>query len=170
MNAESGQEGARQRVLKHALFVPVLGHMIRSRAAVVAISVFTVVHVGLCLLALPTFPCTFHTATGLSCPGCGITRSVSHFVTGHWRKALAFHPFGPPLLAGFLLVAVCALLPRGKRLAAADGIERIERRTGLSGAVLLLAALYGIGRLAWQVVTTKLAWVVASALTVKPVH
>jgi hypothetical protein len=45
---------------------------------------------------------------GVSCPGCGMTRSVTAAARGDLASALRFHAFGPLLLAGAL--AVWALL------------------------------------------------------------
>ena len=49
--------------------------------------------------------CAFRNLTGIPCPGCGLTRSV--VATAHLRvgDAFAFHPFGPPLLAGAVVWA-----------------------------------------------------------------
>ena len=47
-------------------------------------------------------PCPFHAATGLWCPGCGMTRAVHHLVTGDVPAALSSNL----LLPVVLLVAV----------------------------------------------------------------
>ena len=47
-------------------------------------------------------PCPFHAATGLWCPGCGMTRAVHHLVTGDVTSALSSNV----LLPVVLLVAV----------------------------------------------------------------
>lgn len=39
--------------------------------------------------------CPFHALTGLLCPGCGMTRSLMAFYTGHFHWSLQFNPFGP---------------------------------------------------------------------------
>jgi hypothetical protein len=39
--------------------------------------------------------CPFHALTGLLCPGCGMTRSMIAFFTGHFTWSLQFNPFGP---------------------------------------------------------------------------
>lgn len=58
--------------------------------------------------------CIFGGVTGLPCPGCGLTRSfvaTSHLDLG---AALAWHPFGPALLAATIVVLVAK--PAGRRL------------------------------------------------------
>jgi membrane associated rhomboid family serine protease len=42
--------------------------------------------------------CAFRRATGLPCPGCGLTRSWSLTAHGDLAGAFARHPFGPPSL------------------------------------------------------------------------
>ncbi len=48
--------------------------------------------------------CYFNTMTGLPCPGCGITRSVSAAGNGHFEAAWTYHPFGIGVL--FALVTL----------------------------------------------------------------
>ncbi len=38
--------------------------------------------------------CLFHLVTGYYCPGCGGTRALYLFLTGHWIKSFLFHPGG----------------------------------------------------------------------------
>ncbi len=37
-------------------------------------------------------PCLFHVITGLYCPGCGGTRAILLFFTGHWLYSFLYHP------------------------------------------------------------------------------
>lgn len=48
---------------------------------------------------LPTV-CTFKIATGMACPGCGVTRSLVAATNGYIAEAVRWHLFGP--LALFL--------------------------------------------------------------------
>lgn len=47
----------------------------------------------------PTF-CPFALCTGTACPGCGMTRALSHLIRGDVGAAMAFHPLVPLLAAG----------------------------------------------------------------------
>ena len=40
-------------------------------------------------------PCVFHRATGLWCPGCGLTRAAHALLTGHPLQALGYNLFAP---------------------------------------------------------------------------
>ncbi len=42
--------------------------------------------------------CTLHSATGLHCPGCGLTRSVYSVLNGDFLQAVAYNAFAPILL------------------------------------------------------------------------
>src|SRR4051812_46548263 len=37
--------------------------------------------------------CTFHTMTGLHCPGCGATRCLAALVHGEFRQAMAYNVY-----------------------------------------------------------------------------
>ncbi len=53
-------------------------------------------------------PCVFKSWTGLNCPACGLTHSISAMTRLHWREAIHYHLFGP-----FLLVSALGLLLLG---------------------------------------------------------
>lgn len=62
--------------------------------------------IGVGLLALigpfddgPTI-CPFALATGMACPGCGMTRAASYLVRGDLGAALGYHPLVPLLALG----------------------------------------------------------------------
>jgi hypothetical protein len=54
-------------------------------------------------------PCLFSTVTGIQCPACGMTRSVSSIARGDLEASLAYHPAGIGIagiaLAAFLIPA-----------------------------------------------------------------
>jgi hypothetical protein len=49
-------------------------------------------------------PCPFHAATGLWCPGCGLTRGVHALLTGHPLAALGENVFTPLAVVGIVVV------------------------------------------------------------------
>ncbi len=58
------------------------------------------------------FPmCWLHTTTGLPCPGCGLSRSLSCGLRGLWLESWHYHPLGLSILALFLAIAFASLLP-----------------------------------------------------------
>jgi hypothetical protein len=59
--------------------------------------------------------CWFHSATGIPCPGCGMTRSLSCALRGMLVESWQFHPMGFLILALFLVTAVQSVCPRQVR-------------------------------------------------------
>jgi hypothetical protein len=66
--------------------------------------------------------CPIAMITGVPCPGCGMTRAVSHLVNGDLEAAFGFHPLVIPLIllgavawAWFLFSRVARVRPIGPR-------------------------------------------------------
>ncbi|WP_160164513.1 DUF2752 domain-containing protein [Pedosphaera parvula] len=64
--------------------------------------------------------CWLKSVTGLPCPGCGMTRSLSCGIRGMFSESLHYHPMGLFILALFILIAAQSLCTRGFR-------ERVAR-------------------------------------------
>ncbi len=64
--------------------------------------------------------CWFEQATGLPCPGCGLTRSLSCGLRGMFSESWHYHPLGLFILVLFIFTAAQSLLPKRFR----DGIAR----------------------------------------------
>jgi hypothetical protein len=67
---------------------------------------FTIVAVLACLPSdgLEMQSCPFLHVTGIPCPFCGITRSLSSFLHLEFAKSVSYHPLGLPVLACFAMV------------------------------------------------------------------
>src|SRR6266853_6628726 len=70
------------------------------------------------LLALVTPPhgtgftvCWLASATGIPCPGCGLTRSLSCGLRGMFAESWHYHPMGFLVLALFIAIAAASVLP-----------------------------------------------------------
>lgn len=59
--------------------------------------------------------CWFYGATGLPCPGCGVTRSLSCGLRGMLLASWHYHPMGLLILVLFGFTAAQSLLPRPAR-------------------------------------------------------
>ena len=63
---------------------------------------------------LPGFSCPIRHMSGIPCPGCFLTRSMSLALTGHLSDSLEYHVLGPPTAAGLIAWALASL--RHKKL------------------------------------------------------
>lgn len=54
--------------------------------------------------------CSFKHIAGLSCPGCGLTRSFHAGANFHIAQAFAFHLMGPFFLLGFIFLFIKYLI------------------------------------------------------------
>lgn len=88
--------------------------------------------------------CLFRSATGLPCPGCGLTRGFSSLSRGKFAQAWAFNPFAGPLYAVTVAAVFAPLLwtrlPPGWE-------NRPAVRWGILLFLLLMLA-YGLARMA----------------------
>lgn len=80
--------------------------------------------------------CPSRFVTHAPCPGCGMTRSGSNLVRGHFVRAMEYHPFGPVLIPVIAALSFLGLAPRHWRQAARHFLARYERH---------LRLLYGTG-------------------------
>ncbi len=99
--------------------------------------------------------CWLKALTGVPCPGCGLTRSITNISHLHFGEAALYHPFGFPLY-GLALVLVLALLwPRARR-----GLVRwLVRHETLArrGYWTFVATfiVFGVGRIAVALVSPE---------------
>jgi hypothetical protein len=88
-------------------------------------------------------PCAFHSATGLWCPGCGLTRGLHALLGGHAGAALSYNVFTP-----VAVVAIVWLLVSWTRLAwdrpALRLPPQLQRVLVVAGPVVVLG--YGVLR------------------------
>lgn len=133
----------------HSLTKPWLGPLMRQRAICRALvgMLGTLGVAALCGVSL--WSCTFAEATGLPCPGCGLTRGTLALARGDWRSALLFHPFTPCFLLLGAFVAAGAFLPRARIDRWTDRIEALEKKSRVTalflGALLCFSLMRMLG-------------------------
>ena len=139
--------------MRRGRFPPLLGPLIEQRVVVIALVAMSAAQVALVGLRLPGWPCAFRRATGIPCPGCGLSRALAALARGDWHGALTLHAFAPLLAACGLLLLATVLLPAGARTRLARRIGDLESRTGLAvwGAAALL--VYWVVRLLYYPLT-----------------
>lgn len=130
---------------RDALFRPWLAPLLRQRAMCRALLVACAVFGLGAMKGWRLWPCVFAEATGLPCPGCGMTRATAALLRGDWHTALRLHPFVPFFAVLGILIAAGALLTERRVAALATRIESWERKS--RAAALFLAALVCFGLL-----------------------
>lgn len=100
--------------------------------------------------------CFFYDVTGLPCPGCGLTRSVTSISHLRFQEAWFYNPFGFPIHATFVLMAIYGILPRALRERCRHFFTRRARLIQWT-AVIFLGALqvFGVVRLILYLVSGK---------------
>ncbi len=92
--------------------------------------------------------CMLHRATGLPCPGCGLTRSVTNILHGEFARAWAYNPFGFVFAAFFVALAGGLAVPRAwvRRWEVEPPVS--DRVMGVgTGVLVLLMMAFGLGRM-----------------------
>jgi hypothetical protein len=95
------------------------------------------------ILHLPTV-CPFYHATGLPCPGCGLTRAFVCLCHGHLAGAVHWHPLAPVIFA----IGLLAWADHFSRVFRKRELFSIAPRTGnrLMWASLAVFAAFGVAR------------------------
>jgi hypothetical protein len=92
--------------------------------------------------------CPLHSATGLPCPGCGVTRGLSLISQGDVWTAMGANPFVILLWPFLAVLAVLALVPTSRVLALEASLDHLEPWFSRLYRVLFLAFFgFGFGRL-----------------------
>lgn len=125
-----------------ALTTPVFASLLARRRDGLILLGVGVLQMGLHLAGLPGWQCPIKAATGIPCPGCGLTAATGALLHGDWREALRLHAFAPLLVFGFGVLAVVTLLPEAPRQRTIAAILVLEQRTGIMAWVLLSLIVY----------------------------
>lgn len=91
--------------------------------------------------------CWVETATGVPCPGCGLTRSLSCGIRGLFPASLQYHPMGLLILGLFLFTAAQSLLPAVVRRRLAGFVEaRARLFNAIYRAFVVVFVGFGVAR------------------------
>jgi len=88
--------------------------------------------------------CFTAATTGVPCPGCGLSRSLSCSVRGMLAEAWDYHPFGPVFLVVFAAIAFVSILPPAAHGRLAAWVSR-HPHPSRAVYVVLVAAFVGHG-------------------------
>jgi hypothetical protein len=128
---------------------PILAPIIRRRVFAGALGLIGVAQVIATLMRFPGWPCPLLHATGIPCPGCGLSRACAELLRGHGRHAVTVHAFAPVAVAAIVLLVVATILPANARSSLANTVERAEKRSAIPALLLILLIIYWIMRLVY---------------------
>lgn len=129
-----------RRSLEH-LGKPVLTPMVASAGLCRAMVATTAMIMLGALWGIPLWQCPLLGATGVPCPGCGLTRSVALLVRGDFVGAVRQHAFGPVALCGWGVFAVSAGATPRVRERICLWLGEFEGRTKVVQILLVLLLL-----------------------------
>ena len=133
--------------LKQTWFSPVFSSILENRRESLILAGAGVVHLGLNLVGLPGWTCPFLAATGIPCPGCGLTAATMQLLRGDFHASFQTHAFAPIFLFAMLVMGINIVLPESQRNGMLTNISRFETRSGITAWVVLSLMLYWAFRL-----------------------
>lgn len=128
-------------------YAPTLSGLIANRREGLILAGAAGVHLGLYMAGLPAWACPVRAATGIPCPGCGLTTATGQLLHGEFVASFQTHAFAPVFLVGSVLLMVATLLPGRYHKRAMEAISRFESRTGILSWVLSGLVFYWGARL-----------------------
>ncbi|MBX3271212.1 MAG: DUF2752 domain-containing protein [Sandaracinaceae bacterium] len=99
--------------------------------------------------------CWIKALTGLPCPGCGLTRSITNISHLHFADAAGFHPFGFPLYALSLVLVVALVWPRARRTLVRSLVRHDALARRAYWAFVGSFIVFGVGRIAVAIVAPE---------------
>lgn len=133
--------------LKTLWYQPMFSSLLNNRVESAAIVGFGVVHLGMNLAGLPFWTCPVLAATGVPCPGCGLTRATMQLVHGDILASLKTHAFAPVFLAALFIMVMVLILPGSQSTRLINFVNRLETRNGITAWGFTLLMLYWAVRL-----------------------
>ncbi|MCB0037923.1 MAG: DUF2752 domain-containing protein, partial [Anaerolineales bacterium] len=110
--------------LQNSIFTPVLTPVLETRSVGIAVSVAACVHTVLVMAGLPSWECPILAATGIPCPGCGLSRAISALFLGDIKTSLEYHALASLFLIGLLVMGIITFLPNQWRTGALVFLEK----------------------------------------------
>ena len=128
-------------------YAPAFSSLLENRREGFVIVGAGALHFGLSLAGLPGWSCPILAATGIPCPGCGLTHASMELIRGDFAQSFQTHAFAPIFLFAMLLMIVTLVLPEPQRKYLLAKITHLETRNGITAWVLLFLMLYWAVRL-----------------------
>ncbi len=122
-------------------------NLLESRTETAAIVGFGVIHIGASLAGISLWQCPILAATGVPCPGCGLTRATMQLLHGDIAASIQTHAFAPIFMIALILMGLVLVLPNSTSQKIISSVRRLEARNGLTAWVLSSLMLYWALRL-----------------------
>jgi uncharacterized protein DUF2752 len=127
---------------------PIISPILNDRAGSLILTGAVFTQIGMTYFYLPGWQCPIYHATGIPCPGCGLSRAIILLLHGDWQASLHLHVFAPIVLLAISVFAIITVLPAHLRRQTIDKIYELERSTLLPHRFLIGVLLYWSIRLA----------------------
>lgn len=134
-------------MLNQRLSEPILAAILRDRRLALAITGVATLNLALFALHAPTWQCPLLSASGVPCPGCGLTRAIALLFQGDWRASMTMHAFAPFFLIGLVVIGLGALLPSRGRQVFIGNVQKVEQSTAITTVLLAALLAYWLVRL-----------------------
>ena len=131
----------------HVWYAPVLSGLITNRKEGLILAGAAGVHLGLYMTGLPAWACPIRAATGVPCPGCGLTTATAQLLHGDFSASFQTHAFASVFLFGIGVLMVASILPGRYHKRVVETISGFEMRTGILSWVLSGLMFYWGARL-----------------------
>jgi len=128
-------------------YAPAFSSLLENRSEGLAIAGVGALHLGLSMAGLPAWSCPILAATGVPCPGCGLTRATMELIRGDFLQSFQTHAFAPVFLFALTLMLLTLVLPEFQRRNIIDRISKLEIRNGITAWVFLFLMSYWAFRL-----------------------
>ena len=123
-------------------FKPALAPILRERSIIILLAGLAAIQTGLTAAGWQAWQCPLYFFSGLSCPGCGLSRAIVLLAQGQWNAALHMHAFAPVALTAVIFIAIAGLLPRKHLQRMSVGVETVEQHTGIVVCMALVLVIY----------------------------
>jgi hypothetical protein len=133
--------------IRRSWYAPAFSSLLENRRDGLIIAGAGALHLGLSLAGLPAWRCPILAATGVPCPGCGLTHAALQLFHGEVLASLQTHAFAPLFLLALGIILLALLLPETPRQALILATRKLETHNGLPSILLSFLILYWCFRL-----------------------
>lgn len=136
-----------QEQLDHAWHSPAFSSLLANRRDLMFVAAFGVLHIGFSMAGITFWNCPIRAATGVPCPGCGLTRASLELLHGDVSASFQTHAFASVALATVFLMLLIFILPESLREKWVTAIRNFETRSGSTAWIISFLFFYWAIRL-----------------------